>query len=120
MAETPQLSLVANNPKRGKTRQICFDRLELQAILDVYARMVTYGEWKDYSLDIRSDLSAFHIYRRASEMPVYSIVKEPALARKQGAYRLIAQSKQVLKRGHDVKQVLSPLRKQLLKVIDSQ
>ncbi|MEO0411439.1 MAG: DUF2794 domain-containing protein [Pseudomonadota bacterium] len=120
MPDSPQLSLVASNPKRGRVRQICFDRMELQTILNVYARMVTYGEWKDYSLDIRSDYAAFNIYRRASEMPVYSIVKEPALARKQRAYRLLSQNRQVLKRGQDVAQVLAPLRKQLLKVIDSQ
>ncbi|MEM7569777.1 MAG: DUF2794 domain-containing protein [Pseudomonadota bacterium] len=120
MANTPQLSLVSSNTKSARVRQTCFNRFELQAILDVYARMVTYGEWKDYSLDIRSDHAAFNIYRRASEMPVYSIVKEPSLARKQGAYRLVSQSQQVLKRGQELSQVLAPLRKQLLKVIDSQ
>ncbi|MEM1021785.1 MAG: DUF2794 domain-containing protein, partial [Pseudomonadota bacterium] len=64
MPETPSLSLVPNTQR--KARQTCFDRLELQSILDVYARMVTYGEWKDYSLDVHAGHAAFNIYRRAS------------------------------------------------------
>lgn len=119
MAEGPSLSVITNTQPRKKPRQICFDRFELQAILDVYARMVTFGEWKDYSLDITRSHAGFHIYRRASEMPVYSIVKEPALARKQGAYRLLSANRQVLKRGQTLGQVLGPLKTQMIKVVES-
>lgn len=119
MAETPSLSVVSNAQPRKKRVQVCFDRLELQSILDIYARMVTFGEWKDYSLDIGGDTAAFHVYRRASEMPVYSIVKEPALARKQGAYRLLSANRQILKRGHSLVQVLAPLKTQMIKVVES-
>lgn len=119
MADTPSLSVITNVQPRNKHRQICFDRRELQSILDVYARMVTFGEWKDYSIDVGRDTASFNIYRRASEMPVYSIVKEPALARKQGAFRLLAANRQVIKRGHGLGQVLGPLKAQMIKVVES-
>lgn len=119
MADLPSLSVITNAQPRKKYRQVCFDRRELQSILDVYARMVTFGEWKDYSIDIGRDTAAFHVYRRASEMPVYSIVKEPALSRKQGAFRLLAANRQVLKRGHGLDQVLGPLKTQMIKVVES-
>jgi len=119
MAGTPSLSVISNAKPRQPRTSVCFDRRELQSILDIYARMVAFGEWKDYAIDIRSDHSCFHIYRRASEMPAFSIVKEPALARKQGAYRLLSSSQQVLKRGHELTQVLSPLKTQMIKVVQS-
>lgn len=119
MADTPSLSVITNAQPRKKHKQICFDRRELQSILDVYARMVAFGEWKDYSIDIGRDTASFNIYRRASEMPVYSIVKEPALARKQGAFRLLSASRQVLKRGQGLTQVLGPLKAQMMKVVES-
>lgn len=119
MADTPSLSVITNAQPRKKLKQICFDRRELQSILDVYARMVAFGEWKDYSIDIGRDTASFNIYRRASEMPVYSIVKEPALARKQGAFRLLSANRQVLKRGQGLAQVLGPLKAQMIKVVES-
>ncbi|MEM6684020.1 MAG: DUF2794 domain-containing protein [Pseudomonadota bacterium] len=119
MAGAPSFSVISGGKTRQSRRAVCFDRRELQAILDIYARMVAFGEWKDYAIDIKSDQSSFHIYRRASEMPAYSIIKQPALARKQGAYRLLSASQQVLRRGHQLAQVLSPLKSQMIKVVES-
>jgi hypothetical protein len=87
--------------------QVSFNRLELGAILNVYGRMVAAGEWRDYALDFSRDSAVFSIYRRASEMPLYRVVKTPALARKQGAYAVIASAGQVLKRGQDLARVLA-------------
>jgi hypothetical protein len=87
--------------------QVSFTRLELGAILNVYGRMVAAGEWRDYALDFTRDCAMFSIYRRASEMPLYRVVKTPALARRQGAYAVIATAGQVLKRGQDLARVLS-------------
>ncbi|MGL4727733.1 MAG: DUF2794 domain-containing protein [Bosea sp. (in: a-proteobacteria)] len=87
--------------------QVSFNRLELGAILNVYGRMVAAGEWRDYAIDFNRDSAVFSIYRRASEMPLYRVVKTPALARKQGAYAVIASAGQVLKRGQDLARVLA-------------
>lgn len=84
----------------------CFDRRELNAILAVYGRRVAEGEWRDYAIDHRREEAVFSIFRRASEMPLYRIVKQPKLARRQGAYSLVAATGMILKRGHDLRHVL--------------
>ncbi len=88
---------------------VSFDRSELTAILNLYGRHVASGEWRDYALDFGREAATFSIFRRASEQPLYRIVKSPALARKQGAYAVIAQGGLILKRGHDLAQVLRVL-----------
>ncbi len=85
---------------------VCFDRHELNAILAVYGRHVADGEWRDYAIDHRRDEAVFSIFRRTSEMPLFRIFKQPKLARRQGAYSLVAPTGMVLKRGHDIANVL--------------
>ena len=94
-------------------KQVTFDRDELRQILDLYGRMVAEGEWRDYAIDFRPDKAVFSIFRRASEMPLYRIEKDPKLARKQGAYAAVAASGLVLKRGHELARVLRVLDKPL-------
>ncbi len=93
----------------GVAPQISFDRKELNLILNLYGKYVAQGEWRDYAMDFGSELATFSIFRRASEVPLYRIVKNPALARKQGIYAVVAQGGLILKRGHDLAQVLSVL-----------
>lgn len=90
-----------------------FDRRELTEILRVYGRKVAEGEWRDYALDMGSEKAVFSIFRRSSEWPLYRIEKVPKLARKQGAYSVIAATGLVLKRGHDLARVLGVLEKGL-------
>lgn len=90
-------------------KQTAFDRKELNIILNLYGAKVAEGEWRDYALDFDSDTATFSIYRRASEMPLYRIVKDMTLARRQGAYAVIAQGGMILRRGHDLAQVLRVL-----------
>lgn len=85
---------------------VAFNRQELNAILNVYGRMVAAGEWRDYALDFGRDVATFSIYRRASEVPLYRIEKNPKLARKQGAFSVISATGLILKRGHDLARVL--------------
>ncbi len=87
----------------------CFDRRELDAILAIYGRKVAAGEWRDYAIDIGRDKAVFSVFRRSSEFPLYRIEKNPKLARKQGAYSVIAAGGRVLKRGHDLRRVLGIL-----------
>lgn len=91
---------------RSRPPDIHFDRHELNEILSVYGRKVAEGEWRDYAIDHHSDEAVFSIFRRASEQPLYRIVKNPELARRQGAYAVIAAGGFILKRGHDLRQVL--------------
>lgn len=86
--------------------QVKFDRRELDQILRVYSFMVAGGEWRDYAIDHLADKAVFSVFRRTSEMPLYRIEKDPKRAQKQGAYAVITPAGQVIKRGHELNQVL--------------
>jgi hypothetical protein len=91
----------ANVPSR-----VTFNRLELNRILNLYGRMVANGEWRDYSIDFLRDRAVFSVFRRASEVPLYRIEKDPRLARKQGMYSVISATGLILRRGHELERVL--------------
>jgi hypothetical protein len=93
--------------------QIAFNRQELHDIFDLYGRMVAAGEWRDYALDFTSHKAVFSIYRRTTEFPLYRIEKNPKTARKQGAYSVVTATGLILKRGHELKPVISVLEKKL-------
>ncbi len=84
-----------------------FTRQELSDILNVYGRMVAAGEWRDYAIDMGRETASFSVYRRSSEYALYRIVKNPKLARKQGAYSVVAATGLILKRGPDLRRVLA-------------
>ena len=67
------LKLVVNN--ENKKRDIFFNKKELKLILNLYAKMVSNGEWRDYRLSILKKEVSFNVYRRTSEYPVYKITK---------------------------------------------
>ena len=85
---------------------VTFNRFELARILDLYGRMVAAGEWRDYAIDFLKDRAVFSVFRRASEVPIYRIEKDPRLARKQGAYSVISATGLILRRGHELDRVL--------------
>ena len=97
--------------------RVTFDRAELTAILNLYGRMVAAGEWRDYAIDFAPDKAVFSIFRRASEIPIYRVEKEPRLARKQGAYSVVAAAGLILKRGRELGPVLRVLDKPL-RIVD--
>jgi len=85
---------------------VTFDRRELDQILRVYGTMVAAGEWRDYAIDHMRDEAVFSVYRRASEVPLFRIVKTPKLRARQGAYSVVAATGAILKRGHELARVL--------------
>ena len=96
-------------PDPPQAGPVTFDRHELRDILNVYGRGVASGEWKDYAIDFSPQKSVFSIYRRASEVPLYRVEKDPSLARRQGTYAVINATGFVLKRGHELVRVLQVL-----------
>ena len=68
------LKLIINN--ENKNQNIFFNKKELKIILNLYAKMVSGGEWKDYGLNISKREVSFNVYRRASEVPAYKITKK--------------------------------------------
>lgn len=86
-----------------------FDRRELNTILNLYGRKVASGEWRDYAIDFLKDRALFSIYKRASERPLYVIEKNPKLRNRQGQYMVTIEDGRVLKRGHELDNVLRVL-----------
>ncbi len=97
----------------SQATKVSFDRSELRQILNLYGRKVAEGEWRDYAIDFLKDMAVFSVFRRTSEMPLYRIVKNPALARRQGAYSVTTTGGLILRRGHDLDRVLAVLDKPL-------
>jgi Protein of unknown function (DUF2794) len=100
-------------PFPAAAKSVSFNRGELSLILNLYGRFVAAGEWRDYAMDFGRDKATFSVFRRAAEQPLYRIVKNPELARKQGQYSVVAHGGLILKRGQDLAQVLHVLLKSL-------
>jgi hypothetical protein len=92
---------------------VTFDRGELLRILDLYGRKVAAGEWRDYAIAFLRDRAVFSVFHRAADTPAYRIEKVLGLARRQGAYAVVAASGQVLRRGHDLNRVLLAIDRRL-------
>ena len=100
-------------PSASAPGRVTFNRFELNRILNLYGRMVADGEWRDYAIDFLKDHAVFSVFRRSSEMPLYRIVKDPRLARKQGAYSVVSASGHILRRGHELDRVLLAIDRKL-------
>lgn len=96
---------------------VTFTRRELNEILSVYGRHVAEGEWRDYAIDMMRDKAVFSIFRRTAEAPLYRIEKNPKLARRQGAFSVIATTGLILKRGHELCRVLRIFDKSRLELV---
>ena len=99
--------------------QVGFERAELQRILDLYGRMVAAGEWRDYAMDFSRDVAVFAAFKRTAEVPQMRLEKRPALRAKQGMWTLFGEHGQVLKRGHELANVLAPVERRLVKAVDA-
>ena len=102
-----------NSQPNVPANQVTFERRELDRILNLYGRMVADGEWRDYAIDFLKDRAVFSIFRRASEIPIYRIEKNPKLARRQGAYSVISATGLILRRGQELDRVLRGFDKKL-------
>lgn len=92
---------------------VSFDRRELEKILRLYGRMVAANEWRDYAIDQLRDRAVFSVFRRTSETPLFQIVKTPSLARRQGAYSVVAATGMIMRRGQELDRVLTVFDKTL-------
>ena len=93
--------------------KVTFNRRELDRILSLYGRKVAAGEWRDYAIDFLKDRAVFSVFRRACEVPLYRIEKNPRLARRQGTYSVISATGLIVRRGHELDRVLRVLDRSL-------
>lgn len=92
---------------------VTFHRRELDQILWIYGRMVGEGEWRDYAIDHLRDKAVFSVFKRSGDVPFYRIEKDPTLAARQGAFAVVNAGGMILKRGHELRQVLKVFDKSL-------
>ena len=111
------LSGEARDMSPAAVPQVTFDRHELNRILTIYGRMVAAGEWRDYALDFLDEMAVFSIFRRASEVPLFRIEKRPRLRARQGQYSVVAAGGIILRRGHELAQVLRIFDKKLIRAL---
>lgn len=102
---------LASYKKQKNPLPVTFQRTELDRILQVYSRHVGTGAWRDYAIDHLMDRAVFSIYKRSNDTALFTIEKDPKRARKQGAFSVINANGLVLKRGHELAQVLKILDK---------
>src|ERR1700674_6023042 len=100
-------------PSVAPHNRVTFERRELARLLGLYGRKVAAGEWRDYAIDFLKDRAVFSVFRRACEVPLYRIEKNPRLSRRQGTYSIISATGLILKRGQELDGVLRALDRSL-------
>ena len=100
------LKLVVNNPSNRIEEKNFFEREELKIILDLYAKMVSEGSWKDYGLSISSKQVSFSVFRNATENALYKICKNFKPKNKNLRYLITDTNGKILKNSYELKTLL--------------
>ena len=100
------LKLVINNSPSNKKDKYFFEKDELKIILDLYAKMVSNGSWKDYGLKISSKQVAFSVFRNSSENAVYNICKDFKPMNKNLKYLITDTKGRILKNSYILESLL--------------
>ena len=100
------LKLVINNIYSERKSQYFFEKNELKIILDLYAKMVSEGSWKDYGLSISSKQVDFSVFRNAAENALYKICKNFKPKNKNLKYLITDPSGKILKNSYDLRILL--------------
>ena len=99
------LKLIINN--ENKKKDIFFNKTELKLILNLYAEMVSSGEWKDYGLSISKREVSFNVYHRTSEFPAYKITKNLKPKTKNEKYLIKDSRNKIIKNSENLKNLIA-------------
>ena len=100
------LKLVINNYNQKTEERYFFEKNELKIILDLYAKMVSEGSWKDYGLNISSRQVGFSVFKNAAENALYKICKNFKPNNKNLKYLITDSNGKILKNSFDLKILL--------------
>ena len=100
------LKLVINNSLLEKDQKYFFEKYELKIILDLYAKMVSEGSWKDYGLNISSKQVCFNVFKNSTENANYKICKNFKPSNKNLKYMITDSKCKILKNSNDLKNLL--------------
>ena len=101
------LKLIVNNENRNKT--IFFNKEDLQLILNLYAKMVSAGEWKDYGLSISKKEISFDVYYRTSDIPAYKISKNLSPKNENEKYIIKDSKNRIINKSQDLKVLIKKI-----------
>ena len=100
------LRLVVNNSQKKIEEKYFFEKDELQVILDLYAKMVSEGSWKDYGLSISSKQVSFSVFKNTAESALYKICKNFKPKNKNLKYLITDTSGKILKNSYELRSLL--------------
>ena len=110
-----KLKLVVNN--KFKKKENFFVKNELKSILNLYAKKVSAGDWKDYGLSINKKEISFDIYQRASEKPIYRISKSLSPKRKDEKFYILDRNGNIIRKSEDLETLIRRVEWTKLKLI---
>ena len=97
------LKLVINNIYSEENSQYFFEKGELKIVLDLYAKMVSEGSWKDYGLNISTRQVDFSVFKNAAENAKYKICKNFKPSNKSLKYLITDSKGKILKNSHNLR-----------------
>ena len=100
------LKLVVNNLKKDEEIKYFFEKNELKIILDLYAKMVSEGSWRDYGLSISNKQVSFSVFKNAAENAIYKICKNFKPSNKNLRYLITDTNGKILKNSFDLEDLL--------------
>ena len=100
------LKLVVNNNFKDKEENYFFEKNELKIILDLYAKMVSQGSWKDYGLSISSRQVSFSVFKNSAESAMYKICKNFKPSNKNLKYLITDSKGKIFKNSSDLKELI--------------
>ncbi len=112
-----KIRLVVNNDYKNKDKEKFFIKKELQCILNLYAKMVSNGSWKDYSFSSCTREVSFDVYQRASEKPLLKITKNLKPNYFNEKYFIKDKEGNVIKKSEDLSQLINKTSWNNLKLI---
>jgi len=110
------LKLVIDNEKKKK--DTFFNKIELKLILNLYATMVSGGEWKDYGLSISKREVSFNVYHRTSEFPVYKITKSLKPKNENEKYLIKDNANKIIKKSQNLESLIKKIIWKKLKLVN--
>ena len=100
------LKLVINNDLKEENQRYFFKKEELKIILNLYAKMVSNGSWKDYGLSISSKQVSFSVFKNATENAIYKICKNFKPPNKNLKYCITDINGKILKNSYNLENLL--------------
>ena len=101
------LKLVVNNIKKDQKQKFFFEKNELKTILDLYAKMVSEGTWKDYGLSISSKQVSFIVFKNAAENAIYKICKNFKQSNNNLKYLITDTNGKILRNSYELKLLIN-------------